>query len=646
VICLGLALLLIGAAFRAHRAASGSGLRGGRIPNASGPPPSVDRQGASARDSSGAAVSDARERSLLDAAARQPNDARAHEQLGTFYVETGRPFAGLWELQEARSLAPDDLVTRLSLADALAAGRFPEQALTELHALRIRYPGRVEICRRLADLYLATGRPESAAAALRQVPEVHRSPEALLVFARASQSLKRYDEAVRALREAQQLQPASPEPYQFLGRLYLERGEAGEAEQAFLAARVLAPTQPEPRYGLGLCYVRRARSGDGAKAEAELRTAIQLDPGHAGARRELGRLLLSRRQYREAGEQFLQALRGSKDAEACRGMAEALAAVGHRVESEYHWGLYYTRKDLRPRAAAAFQRMAALEPERTEAALLLSETYFRMKLQERGVKVIEASLQRHPRDAVLYERLAALYVALGNRQAATRVCRAWLGVQPNAAAPHWVLGKMAVDGLDIERGVGELEQAVRAEPQSAEFSYALAVALLRQTTGPAHPRPKNQQRAVQLLQFAIRQSPGVAGYHAQLGLTLGQQGDVEGARRELLRSLDLDPHEAPVYSNLVAVARRLRRPDQVRFWAPLVRAVEDRTREELRLWRSVWDHPTDEAAYYHLAEFLIRTGDLTKAESQLQEALRLRPHWTEARQALEAVSGVVHVRSG
>src|SRR5262249_4716453 len=158
---------------------------------------------------------------------------------------------------------------------------------------------------------------------------------------------------------------------------------------------------------------RRARPGDGAKAEAEFRAAIQLDAEHAGARRELGRLLLARRQYHEAGGPFLQVIRGTNDAGACPGLAAALAAGGRRVESQYHWGLYSTRKDLRPQAAAAFRTMAALQPQRTEAALLLSETYFRMKQQERGVKVIEAALQRHPDEAALYERLAALYVALG-----------------------------------------------------------------------------------------------------------------------------------------------------------------------------------------------------------------------------------------
>ena len=70
------------------------------------------------------------------------------------------------------------------------------------------------------------------------------------------------------------------------------------------------------------------------------------------------------------------------------------------------------------------------------------------------------------------------------------------------------------------------------------------------------------------------------------------------------------------------------------------------TRDELRLWRSVWDHPTDDAAYYQLAEFLIRTGDLSKAQSQLEEALRLRPQSPKARQTLERVSNIVRVRNG
>lgn len=580
------------------------------------------------------------EQVLREAVAREPGNARARERLGTFYVETGRPFTGLWELQEARVLDPHDLVTGLGIARALEDGRFPELAAAELKALLARYPGRIEVCRRLADFYLATGRPTEAIRALRGAENLEKSPEALLVLGRACQTTGQYEEAEKRMQAAQRLMPTAAEPYYHLGRLYLDAGETAQAEQAFLAARVLMPSRPEPRVGLGLTYLKRGGPDGRRKAEAEFRAAIERAPNHAVAHTRLGQICLARKEYQAAAEHFVRALRAEKNVEACRGMAVALAAMGRPVEAQYHWGLFYTRKDLRPRSAEAFRKMQELDPERTEATLLLTETYVRMKQEQRGVALVEAALARHPDDPVLHERLAALHFASGNRRAARRACQTWLRLQPEAAAPHWILGKIAVDALRLEEGLLHLEQAVARDPKNPEYAYALAVALLKR------PTPENRERARELLHRAIRLAPDVARYRNQFGLLLRADGDLEAALRQFLLSLDLDPHEPPVTMNVVSVARQLNRPHQVRLWSPLVRAVEDRTREELALWRAVWDHPTDEEALFRLAQFLIRTGELTKAQSQLEEALRLRPSWPEARQALETVREIVHVQRG
>jgi tetratricopeptide (TPR) repeat protein len=574
------------------------------------------------------------EQRLLDEVARRPQDARAYEQLGSYYLHSGRPASGLWYLQEARALDPHDLKTGLGIATGLEQARFPDAAVAELRALRKRYPGRVEVCRRIADITLATGRPQEAVDALAGATDLQRSPEALIVLARAYQSLRQFGAAEKAIRTAQRLVPDRPEPHYYLGRLHLDRGDTVQAEQAFVASRALRPDLPEPHYGLGLTYLQRKRPGDTERAEEAFRAAVERAPAHVGARRELGQLLMARGEHREAATHFVVALRASKDAEACRGMAEALAAMGRKLESKYHWGLYYTRKDLRPRSAAAFREMAALAPGRTEAVLLLSEAYFRMKQQERAVPLVEAALKRHPCDPQLLERLAALHVAAGNRAAATRVCRQWLQASPEAAGPHWVLGKIAVDEMRLDEGIRELEQAFSRRPSDGEVAAVLAGALLKR------PSPESRRRAAELLARAIAAAPGVARYRNQMGLLLREQGDREGARREFLAALDRDPYEAPVYTNLVVVARQLRRPHQVRFWSPRVRAAEDRLREELRLWRAAWDQPEAATPCYDVARFLIRTGDLTKAESQLEEALRLRPGWAPARQALETVSRV------
>src|SRR5581483_2249973 len=96
-------------------------------------------------------------------------------------------------------------------------------------------------------------------------------------------------------------------------------------------------------------------------------------------------------------------------------------------------------------------------------------------------------------------------------------------------------------------------------------------------------------------------------------------------------------NRAETYSLLVQLAARRREPGAARAFGSLVRAVEERLREELMLWRATWDRPEDPNGYLALARFLVRTAELGKAESQLEQALALRPHWREAEAELARV---------
>ncbi len=120
-------------------------------------------------------------------------------------------------------------------------------------------------------------------------------------------------------------------------------------------------------------------------------------------------------------------------------------------------------------------------------------------------------------------------------------------------------------------------------------------------------------------------------------------GRLEAAQRHLLRSLELDPNRGDTYGIIVQLAHRLRQPGAVALFSPLVRIVESRLREEMTLWRRTWDQPEDPGGYLALARFLIRTADLRKAESQLEQALELRPGWQEAEQELARVRRLLAV---
>src|SRR5262249_36502852 len=145
-------------------------------------------------------------------------------------------------------------------------------------------------------------------------------------------------------------------------------------------------------------------------------------------------------------------------------------------------------------------------------------------------------------------------------------------------------------------------------------------------------------RALDLLGRAVRKSPQDPDARFQLGLCLQRMGRTEEARDQMLRALDLDPHQQALYNSLAQIATQLRRPAPARLFAQAVRQVEEHLREEDRALRAVWNRPRDPGAHRATAAFRRRTGELAKAKAQLEEALELRPGWLPAQQELQRVT--------
>lgn len=98
-------------------------------------------------------------------------------------------------------------------------------------------------------------------------------------------------EAAALFRRSLTLRPDQPGPYLNLGALLVDLGRYDEAESMF---RAIVRRWPSMADGpAGLAAVSRSR-GDEAATAALLRRALMLDPGFAGARLTLGRLLNNR----------------------------------------------------------------------------------------------------------------------------------------------------------------------------------------------------------------------------------------------------------------------------------------------------------------------------------------------------------------
>jgi Flp pilus assembly protein TadD len=293
-------------------------------------------------------------------------------------------------------------------------------------------------------------------------------------------------------------------------------------------------------------------------------------------------------------------------------------------------GLYYDVKDARPKAVAQYEAMAAIGSD-PRAPLLVSHGRMKMDQKQPAIEAARRGLRRFPGDDSLTEDLIALDLLTSNLAEAEQLAQGWHQRAPSAAQPIFLLGRVQMARKQQEAALKSFEQAARMEPQNSEYAFYVGSLYAERL-----PRP-DWDRVARYYSQAVTLKPDEARYRLSLGVALQTLGNLEGARRQFLRSLDLDANQSAPLNNLIRVARSLKHPDQVRVWAPLVRDVEERLRVELLSWKRVWYQPQDAQGYLPLAQFLAGNGELRQASNILEQAVALRPDLTPARQHLRVL---------
>lgn len=557
---------------------------------------------------------------LRAVASAAPGDPAPARQLGDYYLGQARPFLALWAYADAVARRPDDPDTNLGLARALEAGLLHEAAEARLRALVARHPDRHDAVMALADLYLRTGRPrEALTVAFATGPPLLKSSEGSVLEGRAREALGEYDAAKKAYRRAVDQNSRDGSAWRRLGLLALARGEIFDAQQALGAARVVDPG-PRRSVDLGRAFAASPKPEERRRAPEFYVEAMNRSLEYAPAHYEAGLWYLRQSRWAEAIERLRFAVTSDpKSADAAEMLARALEATGQEAEAHRFRGFAADARDLRAVAVREFEAWARLAPNDPEAPLQVAQEYFRINQLEKARARLEKARQRFPKHAGIRERLIAFHLLAGDRKAARALLEEWRKEEPGAVRVLWMLGRAAADEGRLEEAVGLYEQAVAKEPGNAEFHHALGEALLKLPNAS-----RQTDRAVGALARAATLAPDEARYRATLAQALRQAGRAADARRQALRALDLDPHQGPVYSVVVQLARQEGARAPLALFAPLVRAVEDRLREEAALWQATWERPDDPRAHEALADFLIRTGDLAAAEGQLLHADRLR----------------------
>jgi tetratricopeptide (TPR) repeat protein len=225
-----------------------------------------------------------------DTVAKRPGYARAHNNLGTVFLNAGRTGEAMAEFLKTSALDPDYAEAHNNRGTVLLqSGRLGEAIAQYEEALRLR-PAYPKARKNLGVALAAAGRGREAIA--------------------------QYEEALRLL-------PDYAEARYALGNARLQLGEPAAAAAEFAAAVRQNPDYAEAHNNLGLALFHQHRD---AEAIVEYRAALRLKPGDGQAHNNLGNALADSGRLPEAITEYEEALRLHPDlAEARANLAEARA---------------------------------------------------------------------------------------------------------------------------------------------------------------------------------------------------------------------------------------------------------------------------------------------------------------------------------
>ena len=221
----------------------------------------------------------------------------------------------------------------------------------------------------LADVYLTLGRTESAEPLLAKSLSLGlRSAAALYGMGRIALARKNYQDAVKFLEEALQLDPAASSLHYPLATAYRGLGQTAQADEHLRQRGDVPVITPDPLMqevdGLletALAYesrgLRSFETGQWAEAAAYFRKGVELEPENPSVRHKLGTALALMGDARGAEEQFQIVVRQSPSF----------------AKAHYSLGLLMESSGRRQKAVEELSLAARYDPNYVDAHMRLAE---------------------------------------------------------------------------------------------------------------------------------------------------------------------------------------------------------------------------------------------------------------------------------
>uniref|UniRef100_A0A8C4GMY0 dolichyl-phosphate-mannose--protein mannosyltransferase n=1 Tax=Dicentrarchus labrax TaxID=13489 RepID=A0A8C4GMY0_DICLA len=329
------------------------------------------------------------------------------------------------------------------------SGRHHEAIHHYTMALRL-YPRHASAMNNLGTL---TRSPEEAERYYRKALDINpQHNRALFNLGNLLKSQGKEEEAVTLLKESIRYGPHFADAYSSLASLYAEQKRFAEANEVYLKGIENCPDSSDLHNNYGVFLVD---TGEGELAAAHYQQAVRLKPAHYVAMVNLGRLLRSSNENKEAESWYKRALQ-----------------VTRKVDILTPLGALYYNTGRYEEALQVYREAATLQPDSTDIWLALAQVLAMAGRTKEAEKMTLDIISREGSCIECYRLLSAIYSKRGNYTEALEALDRALLQNPSdltvRAELYFSKGNQLREMNQLDRAFESYKLAVELKPDQSQ----------------------------------------------------------------------------------------------------------------------------------------------------------------------------------
>lgn len=515
-----------------------------------------------------------------------PKDANSRLRLASFYASTGRRDQMTATLRRMLDNPQDFPGAHEQVGDFYSGLQEWDEAIREYQAGAKANPKeQTAYMKRIANVYLAEGQGDQASAVVHEIMKsASANQEASGVNASLLLKAGKLDSALAEFQKLANRNPDDPVWHFNLGLTYLAKKNPDAARAQFQQAIALKKTYVPPRLALAemslernsytealryanealalrpnlpkaMLYRAAALMGTGEfnEARSQLERLERVSPNDREVQLQFALLELNEKRYSDAEQRFRKVYdSNASDPQALMGLIKTYKAEGHQdvayrflsdeaKKAPYSETAHVLLADMAVSlskyviALEEYQHLLERHPKSADLYVRVASAYRAKGDTAKAIANLQTAIQLAPREPVASMLLASIMEGSGDKLEAISLYRRALAVQPDNLSTMNNLAFLIADaGGNLDEALKMSQQAVKRAPDEPDFADTLGWIYLKKGMGDA---------ALRIFRNLSQKYPDKALFRYHLGLALLQQGDKARARSEL--EVALSKHPSP-----------------------------------------------------------------------------------------------------